>query len=167
MKQLLWGQYWRHLENSVFKSKVAFKKWLWNRKRKRNPINTVCVSLLVQREASLKWSNNRGISISVLRYNAMRELCDFLFTCITNYNVFFEKNGPTSASFEFIFVFSNTHYNFTTNRYEKICPSSIQCKDSNSQPLEHESPPITTRQGLPPNGFFLGSDVCQTNPRSS
>ena len=30
----------------------------------------------------------------------------------------------------------------------KKCPSSIWCQDSNSQPLEHESPPITTRPGL-------------------
>ena len=31
-----------------------------------------------------------------------------------------------------------------------LCPSSIQCQDSNSQPLEHEPPPITTIPGLPP-----------------
>ena len=30
------------------------------------------------------------------------------------------------------------------------CPSSIQCWDSNSQPLKHKSSPITTRPGLPP-----------------
>ena len=39
---------------------------------------------------------------------------------------------------------------FTTNICEK-CPSSIRCWDSNPQPLEHESPPITTWPGLPPN----------------
>ena len=37
---------------------------------------------------------------------------------------------------------------FTTNKFEK-CPSSIRCWDSNSRSLEHESPPITTRPGLP------------------
>ena len=36
------------------------------------------------------------------------------------------------------------------NRYEK-CPSIIQCWDSNPQPSEHESPPITTRPGLSSN----------------
>ena len=36
---------------------------------------------------------------------------------------------------------------FTANKCEK-CPSSIWCQDSNSRPLEHESPPITTRPGL-------------------
>ena len=30
------------------------------------------------------------------------------------------------------------------------CPSSIWCRDSNPRPLEHESLPITTRSGLPP-----------------
>ena len=32
----------------------------------------------------------------------------------------------------------------------KKCPSSIRHWDSNSRPLEHESPPITTKPGLPP-----------------
>ena len=35
----------------------------------------------------------------------------------------------------------------------KKCSSSIQCWDSNLQPLEHESPHITTRPGLPP-GYY-------------
>ena len=30
----------------------------------------------------------------------------------------------------------------------KKCPSSLRCWDSNSHPLESESPPITTRPGL-------------------
>ena len=30
-----------------------------------------------------------------------------------------------------------------------MCPSSIRCWNSNPQPLEHKSSPITTRQGLP------------------
>ena len=38
---------------------------------------------------------------------------------------------------------------FTTNRYVKKCPCSIQSRYSNSQPLEHDSSPITTRPGLP------------------
>ena len=39
-------------------------------------------------------------------------------------------------------------------------PSSIWCRDSNSRPLDNDSPPITTRPGLPPyqlvfvNGSF-------------
>ena len=36
-----------------------------------------------------------------------------------------------------------------TKKCEK-CPSSILCQDSNSLPLKHESPPITTRPELPP-----------------
>ena len=32
----------------------------------------------------------------------------------------------------------------------KKCLSSIWCRDLNPRPLEHDSPPITTRPGLPP-----------------
>ena len=37
--------------------------------------------------------------------------------------------------------------------YVKKYLSSIQCWDLNPRPLDHESPPITTRPGLPP---FIG-----------
>ena len=73
----------------------------------------------------------------------------------------------TNPDLFFIFLSFQTQIEIFQQINVKKCPSSKWCKDSNSQPLEHESPPITTRQGLPPNGFFLGSDVCQTNPRSS
>ena len=33
----------------------------------------------------------------------------------------------------------------------KQCPYSMYCQDSNLRPLEHESPPITTRSGRPTN----------------
>ena len=58
----------------------------------------------------------------------------------------------------FIFLQSLQKNNtiFTTNHCEKMsCPSSIQCRDSNPWPLEHESAPITTRPGLPPKFFIL------------
>ena len=35
------------------------------------------------------------------------------------------------------------------------CPYSIRCRDSNSRPLKHESPPITTRPRLPPGNKSL------------
>ena len=38
---------------------------------------------------------------------------------------------------------------FTAKKWAK-CPFSIRCWDSNPRPLEHESPPITTRPGPPP-----------------
>ena len=59
-------------------------------------------------------------------------------------------NGPTPASF-YLFSSFQTHITiFTTNKCEK-CPSSIWRWDSNSWPLEHESPPITTTPGLLPS----------------
>ena len=47
-------------------------------------------------------------------------------------------------------VFSNKQYNFTTT-YVKKCPSSIWIRDSNPWLLGRESPPMTTRPGLPPS----------------
>ena len=58
-------------------------------------------------------------------------------------------NGSSSASFKFITI-------LTTNKCEK-CPSRMHCWDSNSRPLEQESPHITTRPGLPPIGKSLHS----------
>ena len=52
---------------------------------------------------------------------------------------------PSSASFS---SFQTDITILTTNKCEK-CPSSIQCWDSNPRPLGRESPPITTRPGLP------------------
>ena len=77
--------------------------------------------------------------------------------------VFFKKNGPSPASFSFIFgLFKQTIQIFTTNQCEKMsCPSSIRRRDSNPRPLERESPPITTRPGLPPEKLkLLGQWLC-------
>ena len=38
---------------------------------------------------------------------------------------FFKKNGPTPASFSFIFSFLIKYYNFTTNQYEKCFCSRV------------------------------------------
>ena len=59
-------------------------------------------------------------------------------------------NGPSPASFSFIFVFSNKHYNLLQQICEKF-PYSIWCWDSNPQPSGHKFPPMTTRPGLPPS----------------
>ena len=37
----------------------------------------------------------------------------------------------------------------------KKCPSNIGYHDLNPQPFEHESSPITTRQGLRPNVYYF------------
>ena len=56
---------------------------------------------------------------------------------------------------------------FTTSRYVKKCPSSIRYRDSNSRPLEHESPPITTRPVLPPwDQYYIGSFLQLGSPLS-
>ena len=61
--------------------------------------------------------------------------------------------GQPGASFSFIFVFSNTTLQFLKQINMKKYPSSIQRQDSNSQPSDYESPPLTTRPGLPPLFF--------------
>ena len=76
------------------------------------------------------------------------------------WNLFF-KNGPTPASFVYFRSFqTNIVTIFTTNKCEK-CPSSIWCRDSNSQPSDYESPLLTTRPGLPPcYGTFYPKPFC-------
>ena len=62
------------------------------------------------------------------------------------------KNGPSPGSFSFIFRrFKHTIVKIVLQQINvKKCPSSIRCWDLNPQPLEHESPPLTIRPGLPP-----------------
>ena len=61
------------------------------------------------------------------------------------------KNGPTPASFSFIFgLFKQISLHFLQQIYVKKCPSSIWYQDSNPQPSECVSLPITTRPGLLP-----------------
>ena len=78
----------------------------------------------------------------------------YLPNCQTNLVIVhrhsFQKWANLSLFYGLFWSFqTNSITFFTTNRCEK-CPSSIQCWDSNPQPSEHESAPITTRPGLPP-----------------
>ena len=72
---------------------------------------------------------------------------------IDNYNLqccFFKKGHRRPFFYLFSFFQTNTS-TLTTNICEKmLCPSSIWPRGLNPQPLEDESPPKTTRQGLPP-----------------
>ena len=61
----------------------------------------------------------------------------------------FFLNGPSSASFSFIFQ-STVKFMQQTN--VKHDPSRMHGWDSNTQPFEYQSPPITTRPWLPPLG---------------
>ena len=57
--------------------------------------------------------------------------------------VFFKRSN-SSIFFVCFWSFQTNNTNSTQNQCEK-CPSSIRCRDSNPQPLKHESLPITTR----------------------
>ena len=66
-------------------------------------------------------------------------------------NQLFLKKWANPGLFFVYFRFFQTNIVtvFTTNKCEK-CPSSIRCRDSNSQPSDYKSSPLTTRPGLPP-----------------
>ena len=67
--------------------------------------------------------------------------------------------GQPRPLFRLFSVFSNKHYTFLQQIYVKKIPSSIWCRDSNPRPLEHVSPPITTRPGLPPKRMELFTQI--------
>ena len=58
-------------------------------------------------------------------------------------------NANPGLFFVYFGLFKQTLQFFTANMCEKS-PSKIQCRDSNPRPSECDSPPITTRPGLPP-----------------
>ena len=70
--------------------------------------------------------------------------------------MFLSKMGHPRPLFRLFLSFQTNITILTTNIREKMLrPSSLRCRDSNPRPLEHESPPKSTRPGLPPNmGMF-------------
>ena len=61
------------------------------------------------------------------------------------------KMGQPRPLLMFIFgLFKQTSLQILQQINVKKFPSSIRCRVSNPQPSQHESPPITTRSGLPP-----------------
>ena len=56
--------------------------------------------------------------------------------------------------FHLFLVFSIKIYKFLQQIYVKKCQSTTRCQDLNPQPSECESPPITTRPGLPPHCYY-------------
>ena len=74
--------------------------------------------------------------------------CHKLDRTVTH-TVFLKKWANPGLFFIYFRSFQTNNTIFTANQCEKMsCPSSIRCQDSNPQPFEHESPPITTRPGL-------------------
>ena len=67
--------------------------------------------------------------------------------------LFLKKRAITGLFFYLFLSFQTNIIILQKNKCEK-CPSSIQCWDSNPRPLEHESPPITNKPGLPPSYYF-------------
>ena len=90
------------------------------------------------------WLANRDRSTTLL-----------LSFCKSSPSVFLKKMGQTWPLFH-LFLSLKTHItNFTTKTYVKKYLSRIRCRDSNPQPSDRESLPITTRPGLLPNVVIL------------
>ena len=75
---------------------------------------------------------------------------------------FFLKRANPGLFFIYFCLFKQT-LQFLQQINMKKCPSSVWYWDSNSQPLEHESPPITTRPRLQVHKFgaslrYLGNN---------
>ena len=75
--------------------------------------------------------------------------------CLTWVKSNFLKMGQPRPLLSFIFGLFELKLQFKQQICVKKYPSSLRCQDSNPQPSDHESPPITTRPGLPPSSNFL------------
>ena len=101
---------------------------------------------------------------SVVIYN-WQSLLRLKFSVVTQSTVnsqqpapsFFKKMGQPRPLFVYFRLFKQT-LQFLKQINVKKCPSSIQHRDSNSQPFDYKSPPLTTRPGLPKADGF----VCRT-----
>ena len=107
------------------------------------------------RSAWLHDSNpvKQEVNITVIQYSLMQANLFVYFPSMTLlwrviWSYLFLKNGPSPASFQFIFGLFQTNINTILHQINvKKCPSSIQCWDSNPRPSEHVSAPITTGPG--------------------
>ena len=75
-------------------------------------------------------------------------------------NPFLRMGSPRPLLKFFSSFQTNINTFFTTKICEK-CPSSIWCWDSNLQPSEHESPPITNRPGFHPKFMLFSKHFCE------
>ena len=74
-------------------------------------------------------------------------------TCWLGLTLFLKKMGQPRPLLSFIFsLFNQTSLQILQQINVKKCPG---CRDSNPKPSEPESPPITTRPGLPPLTDFF------------
>ena len=123
-------------------------------------------------------SENPYVSLSVVfKYHSVTHLCLSLSnTLCVSLRVFvyvFKKNFILSLCLSyiyfiyiyiFLFLFFLSSYCFLISN----CPSSIQHWDSNSQPSDYESPPLTTRPGRLPivsifkNNFYIYLSLSNT-----
>ena len=71
-------------------------------------------------------------------------------SCLVIYTLFFNTAKPSLFFIHCRYLKSNNTIVTTSQCKKVLCLSNMWHEDSNSQPLEHELSPITTRPGLPP-----------------
>ena len=81
--------------------------------------------------------------------------------------IFFKRWANSGLFFVYFRSFQTTNiFFYNKSMWKNSCPSSIQRRDSNPWPSEHEPPPITTRPGLPPKSSLLIPSLATYNSLS-
>ena len=97
----------------------------------RNRVNNFYLTVKIYQDKS-DWNENQ--STYLLTYLVVENMNERSIHFHT-YSQYFETQTDQFkkwASFSFIFVFSNTHYNFYNKQVCEKCPSNKRCRDLNS-----------------------------------
>ena len=113
------------------------------------------LSLFASLHLTLQHSYSQSITIYLTSIKICHSRCNLHtieFYAPWQFVPLFLLKWANPGLFSFIFgLFKQTLKQFYNKSIWKMSiPSSIWCRDSNPRALDHESPPITTRPGLPP-----------------
>ena len=129
------------------------------------------VRLQLHTQSWLKWLQNLECSNTVFlscpHSTTSLQQAHFKKSWKTHPKELFFKWANPGLFFAYFWSFQTNITNFYNKYMWKKCPSSIQCRDSNTWPSDHESPPITTRPELPPYSKELWSNACSDDDRKT
>ena len=106
------------------------------------------------RHSLLKYVS-RYLDICLSLYSWQELLFCLPYTCSSNTVTSNFLNWPSSVSFSFFFRLFKQKLLFGHQIKCEKCPFSILYLDLSTRPSEHESPPIATGPGLPPQTILL------------
>ena len=136
-----WTRYFKTFEADMFLNNFScFTSWQVDIKQICSLTNLHGTDLLID-----KFTWNRFAHWQIYLEQMLHQ-CRFI-SCL-----YFFKWAIPGLFFVYFRSFQTNFTIFTTNKCEK-CPSSIRRRESNPQPLERESLPITTRW-LPPSAYL-------------